>query len=305
MSKNVPVFTVIVTKIWHSILGFFQSLGKFFKIILTNKKSLAGFIILILFFLMATIGKYIFPYDPATDYANRFASMSWEHPLGTDNMGRDLFRMMVAGSNSVLSIALLTALFTVAIGTVIGIVSGLCGKWVDKILMLITNVVLTLPQFPILLILSALFTIDNVFQFALILSLFGWGGLARAVRSQIISLKERDFIQICRVLDLSVAHITFKELLPNIMSFISINFILIMRGAITASVGIMVLGLADFDPTNWGAILLNAKDFGSLIVPQARVYLFTPIVFIMIFQLGAILFSNGLDEAINPRLREN
>ena len=176
---------------------------------------------------------------------------------------------------------------------------------VDKVLQIITNMFLTIPSFPVLLIFGTLFTIDSTLSFAVVLSVFGWGGLSRAVRAQIISLKERDYIQICKVLNLSGAHITFKELLPNIMSFICINFIMIIRGAITSSVGIMVLGLANFDPTNWGAILMNAMDYGALVVPEARLYLFAPIIFIMLFQLGAILFSDGLDEAINPRLRKN
>lgn len=295
--------------IWNATkrfcIDFCVGVGRFFKTIYHNKKAFAGLIILCLFVFVSLFGKYIFPYDSSPNFDERFAPVSWQHPLGTDNMGRDVFRMMVDGSSSVLGIALLTGVFTVIIGTVIGIVSGLAGGWVDKILQVITNMFLTIPSFPVLLIFGTLFTIDSTFSFAVILSVFSWGGLSRAVRAQIISLKERDYIQICKVLNLSGAHITFKELLPNIMSFICINFIMIIRGAITSSVGIMVLGLANFDPTNWGAILMNAMDYGALVVPEARMYLFAPIIFIMLFQLGAILFSDGLDEAINPRLRKN
>src|SRR5699024_4958243 len=133
----------------------------------------------------------------------RFAGISWQHPLGTDNMGRDVFRMMIAGASSVLGIALLTAVFTVVIGTVIGLISGLAGGLVDKVLQVITNMFLTIPSFPVLLILGTLFTIESTLSFAIVLSAFGWGGLSRAVRAQIISLKERDYIQICKVLNLS------------------------------------------------------------------------------------------------------
>jgi peptide/nickel transport system permease protein len=277
----------------------------FFRIIYDNKKSFIGMIILLLFLIMALFGKIILPYDSTPNYENRLLGMSLDHPLGTDNLGRDVLRMLIAGSSSVLGIAFLTGIFTVAIGATIGIISGLIGGWVDKIIQVITNLFLTVPSFPILLILGTLITIDSALTFALVLSVFNWGGLSRAVRAQIISLKERDFIQICKVLNLSKTHITFKELLPNIMSFISINFIMIIRGAITSSVGIMILGLANFDPTNWGAILLNAMGYGALVVPEARLFLFAPIIFISLFQLGTILFSDGLDEAINPRLRKN
>ena len=292
-------------KLLLSLKDFVFALARFFKIIYSNKKAFIGMIILVLFIFMALFGSMIFPYDATPNYEDRLLGMSFTHPLGTDNLGRDVFRMLIDGSSSVLGIALLTGVFTVAIGTVIGIFSGLMGGWVDKIIQVITNLFLTVPSFPILLILGTLITIDSTLSFAIVLSIFNWGGLSRAVRAQIISLKERDFIQICKVLNLSKAHITFKELLPNIMSFICINFIMIIRGAITSSVGIMVLGLANFDPTNWGAILLNAMGYGALVVPEARLFLFAPIIFISLFQLGAILFSDGLDEAINPRLRKN
>lgn len=295
----------IAEKIKCFFIDFGVGIARFFRTIFHNKKAFVGLIILCLFAFLSIFGKYIFPYDSTPNFDERFAGVSWQHPLGTDNMGRDVFRMMVDGSSSVLGIAFLTGIFTVVIGTVIGLISGLAGGWVDKILQVITNMFLTIPSFPVLLILGTLFTIDSTLSFAVVLSLFGWGGLARAVRAQIISLKERDYIQICKVLNLSTAHITFRELLPNIMSFVCINFIMIIRNAITSSVGIMVLGLANFDPTNWGAILMNAMGYGAMVVPEARLYLFAPIIFIMLFQLGAILFSDGLDEAINPRLRKN
>lgn len=298
-------FSDVMQKVKVFFIDLACGTGRFFRTIFHNKKAFVGMIILLVFIFIALFGELILPYDPTPNYDERFAGISWQHPLGTDNMGRDVFRMMIAGASSVLGIALLTAVFTVVIGTVIGLISGLAGGWVDKVLQVITNMFLTIPSFPVLLILGTLFTIESTLSFAIVLSAFGWGGLSRAVRAQIISLKERDYIQICKVLNLSGAHITFRELLPNIMSFICINFIMVIRNAITSSVGIMVLGLASFDPTNWGAILLNAMDYGAMVVPEARLYLFSPIIFIMLFQLGAILFSDGLDEAINPRLRKN
>ena len=266
-------FSDVMQKVKVFFIDLACGTGRFFRTIFHNKKAFVGMIILAVFIFMALFGELILPYDPTPNYDERFAGVSWQHPLGTDNMGRDVFRMMIAGSSSVLGIALLTAVFTVVIGTVIGLISGLAGGWVDKILQIITNMFLTIPSFPVLLILGTLFTIESTLS-------FGWGGLCRAVRAQIISLKERDYIQICKVLNLSGAHITFRELLPNIMSFICINFIMVIRNAITSSVGIMVLGLASFDPTNWGAILLNAMDYGAMVVPEARLYLFSPIIFI-------------------------
>ena len=289
--------------------GFFAGLWKSFKsfcgMIYSNKKAFAGAIILLIFVFLALFGRLIFPYDDTTSFAEMYQKPSGEHWLGTDGMGRDLFDMIIYGTQDVMTIAVLTALITVGLGVIMGIISGYAGGWTDRIIGLISNVFMSLPQFPILLILSMFITIRDNFTLALILSIFSWPGLARSVRSQIISLKERDFIQICSVMGVGRAHIIFSELLPNIMSFVAINFISSMKNAITSSVGMMTLGIALFEPTNWGAIIVSARNSGAFAIPAARLCIIAPILAIMLFQIGAILFSNGLDEAFNPRLRKH
>lgn len=296
-------------KFGKGLATFFKGLGKsvatFASMIYGNKKAFAGAIILMLFVFLALFGRLIFPYDETTSFSQMYQSPSAEHILGTDGMGRDLFDMIIYGTRDVMSIAFMTALMTVGLGAVVGIVAGYAGGWTDKVIGIVLNVVMSLPTFPILLIMSMFITIKDNFTLAVILSIFSWPGLARAVRAQIISLKERDFIQICKVMGLSKAHIIFSELLPNIMSFVAINFISSMKNAITASVGMMTLGLALFEPTNWGGIIVNARNSGAFAIPAARLSIIAPIVTIMLFQIGAILFSNGLDEAFNPRLRKN
>lgn len=283
--------------------AIWESVRTFFSIIYRNKKAFAGLMILSFFVILAIVGAIFLREDPKTSYEGMYLGASWAHPLGTDNMGRDLLYLVVKGTKEVLSIAFLTALLTTAFGLMIGMVSGLAGGWVDKALQIITDVFMSIPSFPVIMILASVVTIQDNFSFALVLSVFNWGGLSRAIRSQIVSLKERDFIQICHVMNLSFIHIIFKELLPNIFSFIAINFIQAMKNAITGSVGIMLMGLAVFEPSNWGAIIINAKDAGALVVPAGRWALFVPIAAIALFQMGALLFANGLDDAINPRLR--
>jgi peptide/nickel transport system permease protein len=285
--------------------NFGKSIANFAKIIYKNKKSFVGAIILLVFFFFTIFGRIIFPYDETTSFDQMYLSPSWTHFFGTDGLGRDLFRMIVYGTKDVMEIAFLTALLTVGLGTLVGILTGYLGGWFDKLFGVITNLFMSLPQFPILLILSMFVTIKDNLTLAIMLSVFNWPGLARSIRSQIISLKERDFIQICDVMGLSKLHITFCELLPNIFSFVVINFINSMRIAITSSVGLMTLGLALFEPTNWGGIIVNARNSGALSIPAARLCIIMPILAIMLFQVGTILFSNGLDEIINPRLREN
>lgn len=267
-----------------------------------NKQSAIGFSIVFIFVIMAIVGNFL---PEASVTGVKFEAPSSKHILGTDHLGRDLLQQLVVGSTNVLTIAFLTGVFTVVIGVAIGLISGLVGGWVDRILQMITNLFLTVPSFPILLVLSTMIVIKDSVTFALILSLWNWAGLSRAVRAQVISLKERDFIQICSVMGMRRSRIIASELLPNISSYITVNFIQIMRGAITSSVGIMMMGLAELDSANWGTMLYLIFQMGYLTNKAAIFYVLSPILCIVIFQLGIVMLANGVDEILNPRLRVN
>lgn len=278
------------------------SLAKGLRKFFSNGKTIVGFAILVFFVLVAIFGPLLFPYNSDTDMANSYLMPSWEHPFGTDWLGRDVFRQVIAGTGSVLEIAFYSAVFTVVIGTVLGIVSGYLGGWVDKVIMAVTNIFLPIPSFPIYLLLAAIVTINTPVSLSVIISIWSWAGLCRAVRVQIMSLKERDFIQICTVMHMSKAHIIFRELLPNVFSYIAINFVMAMRNAIMASVGIMLVGLAAYDPTNWGAIINAARTKGLMNVKNIYILLY-PLICIIVFQISTLLLANGLDETLNPRLK--
>ena len=278
------------------------SLAKGLRKFFSNSKTIVGFAILVFFVLVAIFGPLLFPYNSDTDMANSYLMPSWEHPFGTDWLGRDVFRQVIAGTGSVLEIAFYSAVFTVVIGTVLGIVSGYLGGWVDKVIVAVTNIFLSIPSYPIYLLLAAIVTINTPVSLSVIISIWSWAGLCRAVRVQIMSLKERDFIQICTVMHMSKAHIIFRELLPNVFSYIAINFVMAMRNAIMASVGIMLVGLAAYDPTNWGAIINAARTKGLMNVKNIYILLY-PLICIIVFQISTLLLANGLDETLNPRLK--
>jgi len=276
----------------------------FWRVIYRNKKAFSGAIILIMFLLMAAVGTRVLKLDMTIRFDERYQGPSLKHLLGTDFGGRDTFIQMVYGSKEVLTVGFFSALFTIAIGFTIGAFSGLMGGWIDTVLMFITNLFLTIPSFPIMMIMTAMIKIKGPLAFAIILSVWSWGGLARTIRSQILSLKHRDFIVACRIMGLSNRHIIFKEIMPNLVSFIAINFIMTMQGAIVASVGLMMLGLAPYSPTNWGMMLnLAIQNSAGIFNPKAYYYLASPILCLALFQTGCIFFANGLDEALNPRLR--
>ena len=295
LKKFFIAFGIVMKDIWFSFVGVLKK-------IFSSPKTIVGFSIVMLFVLLAIFGPIIFPYDQSTSLANKYLLPSWEHPFGTDWLGRDVFRQIVAGTSSVLEIAFLSAIFTVAIGTFLGILSGYVGGWVDKVIMSITNIFLSIPAFPVYLLLAALVTLDNALSLALVISLWSWAGLCRSIRVQVLSIKERDYIQICKVMHMSRAHIIFRELLPNVFSYIAVNFVVAMRNAIMASVGIMLVGLAAYDPTNWGAIINAARTKGLVNPKNIYIMLYT-LAFIITFEVGTLILSNGLDETLNPRLK--
>lgn len=289
-------------KFFEILKKFGLFIANFFKKIYGNKKSAIGFTIILLFVIMAIAGNFL---DEKEIVGGRFDSPSLEHILGTDNVGRDLFTMIVVGSKNVLAIALLTGVITILLGVIIGLFSGLIGGWVDKVIQMITNLFLTIPSFPILLVLSTIIVIKDPLTFAIILSVWSWAGLSRAVRAQVISLKERDFIQICKVMGMRAPRVIFREIMPNMASYIAVNFIQIMRGAITGCVGIMMLGLAKLDSANWGTMIYLIYQNGYLVNQKAIVFVIAPIFCIMLFQFSIVMLANGVDEILNPRLRKN
>ncbi|GKX29729.1 hypothetical protein SH1V18_22090 [Vallitalea longa] len=278
------------------IKGFFRAIWK-------NKMSRIGLIILIFFLLMAIFGPMILQ-DPKSDYAHRLQPASWKHPLGLDYAGKDILVQLVLGSRDVLLVAFYAAFFAIAFACIVGIVSGLFGGKVDAILMLVSNVVLTIPSFPVTMILSMVLKVDNQLTFGLVLSLWSWAGLAKAIRAQVLGIKHKEFIEASRILGISKFRIITNDIIPNIISYIAVNFIAIMKGAILASVGLMYLGLVPFKGNHWGMMIqLSMSSTGALIGSSSIVYFLAPVVNLILFQLGSYLFATGLDEALNPRLR--
>lgn len=280
-------------------------LKSFFRIIYRNKRAFVGMIILIFFILMAVFGPMLV--DPGLlkqSLKSRLQMPSWQHPLGTDNKGKDTLAQFVYGSQNVLTVAFIAAIFTLVIASIIGMVSGLLGGKVDSFLMFVTNLVLTVPSLPIMMLLSMVVEIKDPITFGFVLSIWSWAGLARNIRSQILTVKQRDYIEAARILGMSNWHIIVKELLPSITSYLATNLIFTMRAAISASVNLMFLGLVPFSSSHWGMMLqLALSTTGAMFGSSALIYFLVPVVGIALFGMGCFFFASGIDEALNPRLR--
>src|SRR4051794_6789604 len=229
--------------------------GMAWDVLLHRPTGMIGFIILLFFIGMAAVGPYFYSEPLPTDAVNIFAPLSWQHPLGTDFQGTDTWSLIVTGSRYVLLSAFIAGFFTVLFGTVTGLVSGYYLGATDSVFMKMADFVLTVPAFPLLIVLSTVWKFGSPLSMGFVLGIIGWGALARAIRSQVLSLRERTFIEAARGLGFSSFHIITSEILPNIGSYIAMKFLLAVTGAIYLSVGLFFLGVLPFQANNWGVML--------------------------------------------------
>lgn len=290
----------------RNILRIYLSSSKHAILTIYKTKSGAfGFTVILMFIAMATFGPLLVPLDTKADISKRYLPPSLSHPLGTDYAGRDVLSQVIWGSRDVMAVGLLAGIITVSIGVIVGIVSGFKGGILDTVLCTVMDIMLTIPGLPLMIVLAVYIRAVNPLYTALILSITPWASLARAIRSQVLSMKEREFIEAAKVLGLSTFHIMFREILPNLMPYVAVNFMFAVIGAIYASVGLYMLGVLPFTALNWGVMLnLATHAAGALFSLESLHYLLAPIIFLALLQSGFVLFSRAVDEVFNPRLRE-
>lgn len=278
------------------------SVWKTIKLLARNKVGMFGLFLIVAIFLMSFVGPLIVPAETTSHVTAINKPPSVEHPLGTDFMGRENWKMLVHGGREVLIVAFLAGLFTTVIAVVVGAVSAFMGGRVDSVLMTITDIWLTLPRFLLLVVIATIIALDNSWTLALFLAAIDWPGLARQIRSQFLSLKRREYIEAAQLLDLGTPHIIFREMLPNMMSYITIAMIQSMASAIYSQTGLVFLGVVPFG-NNWGVMFSLAYNKNAIYNPNAAASMLVPMFGIILLQLGLVLFSRSLEEIFNPRLR--
>ncbi len=278
-------------------------LGGLVAVIARRPVGLAGLIGVGAFVLLAYVAPFFVPLHNAVDIANVYRTPSAANPLGTDFEGRDVLNQIVYGGRDILTVAFLAALFSTGIAVTFGSLAATLGGKVDMIVLAIADVVLTVPHLIVLIVVAAIFRPEGFLVLAVLLASLQWAGLLRQVRAQILSLKEREYVEAARSLDLGLFHVIFREMLPNMASYVAIHFIFAMTGAVYAQVGLTVLGLIPLSGANWGVMLQLALTQGAIYFSDSFWYVFSPILAIALFQLSLVALASGLEDVFNPRLR--
>lgn len=269
-----------------------------------NKVGTFGIVMLTIILLLTFIGPFFVHGENRTNVALIYGGPSWAHPLGFDHSGRDIWYQIVHGGRSVIIVAFLAAIMATAIGVVLGSLAAMLGGKFDVAMLTLSDIVLTIPTIILLAVLAAFFKLDGELQLALILGSTGWPVLLLAIRSQVLSLKEREYVEAARMLDLGMPRILFREVLPNMASYILINFVFNMRGAVYGQVALYFLGLVSLSGVNWGIMIQEAFRRGAVFNTASMMGLVAPIFMIVILMWSLILVARSLEDIFNPRLRE-
>ncbi len=283
-----------------------NTLISFFRYTRRNIMLAYGFAIiftLILFWVLARL--YVSPEMAKALSVPHLQSPSLEYPLGTDPQGRNILAVMVVGVPLTLYIGLFAGAFGTIVGTILAFVAGYYRGTVDAVIRVIVDTLTTVPGLMILIVIALAIGQGglSVGQMALVVGVLAWVGPTRTIRAQVLTMRERTYVDIARLSGMSGIKIIFVELIPNIMPFIVSQFVLAVAAGILASIGLEALGLGPFDTNTMGMTIYWNIYYGSLIQGMWWWWGAPTAVIIMMF-VGLFLITAGLDEWANPRLRK-
>lgn len=267
-----------------------------------NGKALAGAVILLVLAVVAIFAPFIAPYGPNETRFFPGLPPSREHLLGTTSLGQDIFSQVIWGTRLTLAVGLVTGSLCALISTTIGLVAGYFGGWVDEILSLITNVFLVLPGLPLMIIIAAYITVQSVVPIIIVISITGWAWGARVLRSQMMTLKNRDYVKAAVIAGESPLRIIFCEILPNMLGLIVANFFGAALYAVLSEAGLEFLGLGNVNAVTWGTILYWAQNNQAMLMGQWQ-WMVVPGLLIAVLGMSFALLNFAVDEMTNPRLR--
>jgi peptide/nickel transport system permease protein len=285
------------------------------RALLRRPSGLIGILILLVFSVLALVPDlFVGELETAvTATGERLQPPSAEFPLGTDELGRSMLNLTVHATRISMVIGLLATVITVAVGAVLGIVSGYIGGRLDDVAMRIADFFLVMPTFVLALILTSLIRDVlgtgskeiggirlSLLVIVVVIGITSWSSTARIIRSQTLSLKERAFVDRARVIGASSGHIMRRHILPNVMNLVIANTVLTFAGAVLTETTLSFVGLGDPFQPSWGQLLEAARQVGALQLGKWWYYV-PPGASVVLVVFAFTLLGNALDDVLNPR----
>ena len=278
-----------------------------------SKNAMAGLAILVFFAVLALGAPFIAPYGPTQKITDTACSITSPpisalqppcpaHLLGTSYFPYDIYSQVIWGTQVSFIVGIMSAVVASVVGTAVGLISGYVGGWIDEVLMRFNDVVLSIPWLVLMIIVAAKVGVVDLTSLILVIGLTGWSVTARVIRSQVLSIKERMFVERAKMVGTPNWRILMRHIFPNAFPLIFANTILTVAVSILSESVLAFLGLRPPDTVSWGRIIAEAIDNGAVTIGNP-LWLIIPGLCIVFLVFGFYLFGYALDEILNPRLR--
>lgn len=276
----------------------------FRRAFVSNRLAVFGAVVLLIFILAAIFAPLIAPYDPQSqDLTAKFTPPSLAHPFGRDELGRDILSRVIYGARISLTAGLAAVVFSTAVGTLVGLTAGYFGRWVDSVLMRLMDVLLAFPSILLAIVIVTILG-QGLTNAMLAVGIVYVPQIARVVRSAVISVRERDYVEAERALGASNTHIMFSTIFPNSTAPLIVQATLTLASAILDIAALSFLGLGAQAPTpEWGAMLTDAFNSGFGVFVNGQHAILFPGIAIALSVLAVNFIGDGLRDALDPRRR--
>lgn len=303
---------------------FDESVAAPFKIVWSDYRARIGLAVLLAFVLAGTVGVLIVDVPRAGDaeillgpFHDGWVTFTtatvfgvtipfvpeFHYVLGTNQIGAGIFGSLVHSTPPMLKMMLTGAVFSTVVAVIWGTVAGYKGGRVDRAMMAVADIVMTIPGLPLIVVLAAIASPESPYLVGLLLSVNVWAGFARALRSQVLAVRQESYVEAARTMGIGNSRVMRKEILPNLMPLIMVHFVTSARGIIFKSVGLYFLGILPFTTINWGVMMNIAYKSGALFNMNLAHWFLAPMITIVVLSLGLILLGQGMDRIFNPRIR--
>lgn len=268
-----------------------------------NRKARVGLIMLAIFIIFSIFGPWLTPYNPNNSSFQDMMGPSVQHLLGTTQNGQDVLSELIYGTRVSVIVSFSVGAIATFLAMLIGITAGYLSGWVDEVLSFLTNVFLVLPGLPLLIVLASYAPGSGMTLIVVIIGFTGWPWGARVLRSQVVTLRTRDFVTAARLAGDSVGRVISREVVPNMLSLVMANFLGASTAGLLAAVGLEFLGFGNPSQISWGSMLYWAENSSALLEGQWA-WILAPGLCIAFFGMALVLINFGFDAVSNPRLQE-
>ncbi|MBS4021766.1 MAG: ABC transporter permease [Dethiobacter sp.] len=275
---------------------------EFWKVFKEKKLGVIGVIILICFIAVALFAPLIAPYNPSVRVSTPFLTPSSQHLLGTNDIGNDILSELIYGTRISLLIGVIAAFISISIGLLVGLVAGYYGGLTDALLMRIVDLILVIPFLPLMIVLSA-YLGPSFWNIIIVIGILSWVRPARVIRSQVLTLKTKTFVESARSLGATNSRLLFTHIMPGVIPLALAQFVLASSYAILVEASLSFLGLGDPFQKSWGTILYYAQARGAFLTSAWVWWILPPGLLTTILVLGFTFTGYSLEEILNPRLR--